>query len=234
MKINFKLDAAYDEEVAIEMLKGPTWVYRAGNMGITSELAKKLHESEGTSLIAAKAEFHTIVVATYNEFGSLIDQARVNYQASWDKIISEFSQTVEELTVPWYYPEYIVNVTYFNRGISNWNGNVVGRWWKEDADQQRRITAHEILLAHFFSIHRNRYSTSGLTDQKVWELAEIFAFAMTGLEPKLTKFWPWDTSGYYTNHNYPQLVDLQNRLKEPFISRISFDEYVKKGISLQV
>lgn len=107
-------------------------------------------------------------------------------------------------------------ITHFRPGLSNWNGNRVGRWWQENLYTQRRITAHEILLAHDLSIYRGHFSDSGLNDRQIWALAEIAALALTGLERKLRKFWPWDGRGYYTNHNYPQIVELQNGLKGPF------------------
>lgn len=103
---------------------------------------------------------------------------------------------------------------------------------KKTHTHKRRITAHEILLAHYFSIVRNNYKDSNLTDRQIWALAEISSFALTGLDEDIRKFWPWDTRGYYTDHNYPELVELQNALKEPFINRKSFDEYIEKGIFL--
>lgn len=87
-------------------------------------------------------------------------------------------------------------------------------------------------MAHYFSICRNLYPESGLSDEQVWKLAEIAALALTGLESRLRKFWPTDKTGYYTDHNYPELVELQEQLKEPFLSRESFDEYIEKGIQL--
>jgi len=232
MKIIFEIDPKYDKQCILTMLRKPDWKYRAKEMDLPLNLVEKLNKAEGKDLKKAERELDKIVKATYKKFGQSIKKACTEYQRSWNKIIDEFSETVGRLSVPWFYPEYVVKVTHFNPGISNWNGNVVGRWWKEDYDKQRRITAHEILLAHFFSIHRNLYKDSGLTDRQIWALAEIFAFAMTGLEPQITKFWPWDESGYYTNHNYPDIVDLQNELREPFLKRKSFDEYVKKGIEL--
>ena len=139
---------------------------------------------------------------------------------------------MEKKSVPWFFEEYVCKVTHYNRGLSNWNGNVVGRWWREDAHKQRRITAHEILLAHYFSIHRNNYKDSGLDDKQIWALAEIFSFAMTGLDADIKKFWPWDKKGYYTDNNYPEIVELQLALKEPFLKMKSFEDYVEKGINL--
>jgi len=232
MRLEFIIDPHYDFEMVVYMLRGKDWEYRATNMGLDVELVKRVNISEGKELEKAKVELKSVVLKTYSDNSDLMENARKKYQKSWDLIIDEFSSTVENISVPWFYNKYIVNVTHFNKGLSNWNGNVIGRWWKEHPDKQRRITAHEVLLAHFFSIHNNLYKDSGLSKEQVWALSEIFALALTGLEPLITKFWPWDTKGYYTNHNYPQIVDLQNALRKPYLNRKDFNVYVLKGIEL--
>ncbi len=232
MKIEFKIDPHYDYEMTVHMLRGKDWEYRAKKMGLDVDLGKRINICEGKELKKAQEELENIVSGIYKDLGLTIQKAKEDYQKSWNLIIDEFSSTVEEITVPWFYDKYIVNVIHFNRGLSNWDGNIVGRWWKEDPDRQRRITAHEILLAHFYTIHRRLYKDSGLDGEQIWALSEIFAFALTGLEPRISKFWPWDTDGYYTDHNYPQIVDLQDSLKDPFLNRKSFDEYVNKGVAL--
>jgi len=95
----------------------------------------------------------------------------------------------------------------------------------------RRTTAHELILSHYFEIYKRHYKAEGLKDGQVWALAEIASFALTSLTDDVKKFWPWDTE-HYTNHNYPHIVDMQNNLKQPFLKRENFDDYIKKGISL--
>ncbi len=95
----------------------------------------------------------------------------------------------------------------------------------------RRITAHELILSHYFEIYRHKYSETNLKDGQVWALAEIAAFALTSLPSKVKKFWPWWTD-YYTNHNYPHIVAIQNELKDAFLKRKSFEEYMLKGFEL--
>ena len=94
----------------------------------------------------------------------------------------------------------------------------------------RRITAHELILSHYFEIYKRHYKKEGLTDGQIWALAEIAAFALTSLTPEVKNFWPWNTE-YYTNHNYPHIVDIQNQLKMIFLEK-KFDEYVKAGINI--
>ncbi|MBU1132851.1 MAG: hypothetical protein ABIA11_04165 [Patescibacteria group bacterium] len=232
MRLEFKIDPHYDFKMTVHMLRGKDWEYRAKSMGLSKDLVKRINSCVGRELKEAEKKLEDIVANIFKDFSVDIERAKSGYQKSWDLVIDEFSNTVADISVPWFYDKYIVNITNFNRGISNWDGNIIGRWWREDFDKQRRITAHEILLAHFYTIHRRLYEDSGLDREQIWALSEIFAFALTGLEPRINKFWLWDTKGYYTNHNYPQIVDLQNALKEPYLSRKNFNEYILKGIIL--
>lgn len=231
MKIKFVIDKDYDAEIFFSLLQGKHWESRISGSGIDPQLALRIHHAktkETRELL--KTELQKIVDQTYDKCLLYIENSKELYQKSWDEIIGDFSKAVAGLTKPWFFKEYVCVVTHFCQGVSNWNGNIIGRTWKENPFTQRRITAHEIILAHYFSIIRKYYPNSGLTDKQVWTLAEIAAWALTGLELRLMKFWPWDTKGYYTDHNYPELVDLQLRLKEPFLKKKNFNEYIKIGI----
>lgn len=232
MVIKFVIDQDYDLKMVLHMLSRKDWKHRAERMGIDLNIAKAVNRSKETNSENIFKELRDLVENEYAEVISFMEKTKQQYKQSWDEIMIDFSKTIEELTVPWFYDEYTCVITNFNPGISNWNGNTIGRWWKENPYTQRRITAHEILLAHYFSIHRNRFPDSGLTDQQIWALAEIAGFALTGLETRLKKFWPWDNRGYYTNHNYPHIVQLQEQLRDPFVNRKNFNEYIKKGIAL--
>jgi len=170
----------------------------------------------------------------YQDSLECLKEAQKLYQKSWNEINDKFSNYIEKETgYKWFYPVYYCVVSVIHPGISNWGtNNKIIRWWKENLHTQRRITAHELILSHYFEIYKHHYKEHKLADNQVWALAEIAAFALTGLTDKVKQFWPWDYSGYYTNHNYPQIVDLQNKLKQPFLKRKSFDEYIKKGIEL--
>lgn len=155
------------------------------------------------------------------------------YQESWDEIGDDFSKYIEKTTgYNWYYDKYDCVVSVVHPGCSNWgNAPKIVRIWKENPYSMRRITAHELILSHYFEIYKRNYERESLSDNQVWALAEIAAWALTSLTPEVNKFWPWDVE-YYTNHNYPQLVSLQNELKEAFLDRESFNEYIKTGITL--
>lgn len=155
------------------------------------------------------------------------------YQKSWDEINDEFSKYVERITgYKWFYPEYKCIISVATAGMSNWGGsNVIVRHWKENPYFMRRITAHELILSHYFHIYKKYYSHEKLTDGQVWALAEIASWALTSLTPDVKKWWPWNTE-YYTNHNYPHIVQIQLKLKNKFLKRKNFDEYIKEGIKL--
>ncbi len=155
------------------------------------------------------------------------------YQKSWDEINKEFSDYIEKETgYKWFHKEYKCVITAMIPGMSNWgDSNRIARHWKENSYFMRRITAHELILSHYFHIYKKHYKKEGLKDGQVWALAEIAAWSLTSLTPKVKKWWPWNAE-YYTDHNYPHVVNLQNKLKPIFLKRKNFDEYIKKGIQL--
>ena len=155
------------------------------------------------------------------------------YQKSWNEINKEFSEYIEKTTgYKWFYPKYECVVSVIHPGISNWGHSPkIVRHWRENPYYMRRITAHELILSHYFEIYKRKYEKEKLTDGQVWALAEIAAWALTSLTPQIKKWWPWNTE-YYTNHNYPHIVQLQNDLKPIFLNRKNFDDYIKEGIKL--
>lgn len=234
MTLRFIIDKDYDHQMCFVMLRSDDWESRATSMGINYQLAKSIHDASNDPHQKSLRALTTVVNQTYESALPFMKKTKDWYQQSWNAIIEAFSLAVQDLTYPypWEYDEYTCVLTHFSEGISNWNGTVIGRWWRENPYTQRRITAQELLIAHYFSIHRRYFPASGLHDDQIWQLAEIAAFALTGLEQRLKAFWPWDTSGYTAAHNYPFLIELQENLKQPFINRKSFQEYIESGIAL--
>jgi len=168
-----------------------------------------------------------------NEKFKFLESAIDLYKESWDKINDEFSDYIERVTgYKWFYDDYECVVSVIHGGMSNWgNAPKIVRSWKENPYSMRRITAHELILSHYFEIYKRNYEEENLTDGQVWALAEIAAFALTSLTPEVKEFWPWNAE-YYTEHNYPHIVEIQNELKGVFLNMKNFDEYIEKGISL--
>lgn len=184
----------------------------------------------GTSNKIVRKHFDDI----YKNSTRYLKYTQKEYQIAWDEIGPNFFRYIaKETGYEWFYPEYKCVVSVAAQGISNWgDAPIIVRGWKENPYSQRRITAHELILSHYFEIYKRHYSEYGLSDNQVWALAEIAAFALTSLTETVKKFWPWDFTGYYTNHNHPQIVSLQNRLKKSFIERKKFDDYILAGIKM--
>lgn len=155
------------------------------------------------------------------------------YQTSWNEIGNIFSAYVEKTTgYNWFYKSYECVLSVDVRGESNWgNAPKIMFWWKENPCVMRNNVAYELILSHYFEIHKRNYKDSGLTDGQIWALAEIAAMALTSLTPEVKMFWPWDI-GYYTCHNYPHILEIQNKLKNIFLNRKDFDEYITAGIRI--
>ena len=149
------------------------------------------------------------------------------YQKSWDEINKEFSDYVEKITgYKWAFKEYKCVISVINPGASNWGGSsIILRWWKDNPYFMRRITAHELIIHHYFEIYNRKFKNEGLADEQVWALAEIAAYTLTSLPKEVKKWWPWNTNyfgSYYSNTGYPQLDELRRKLKQPFLKRKRF------------
>jgi hypothetical protein len=206
------------------------------------EMTLHMHSLHMTSVIESEAISRKSLEEQYKKELPKLESKRKEFQLEWDKINDKFSRYVEKVTgYNWFYPEYECVLSFNIRGASNW-GKVI---WGDIPKIVRgydvptnswyftRITAHELILAHYFEIYRRYYDKEGLKDGQVWALAEIAAFALTSLTPEAKTFW--SNTEYYTNHNYPQIVELQNELKSTFIKTAAkgdFDSYIKKRIEL--
>jgi len=157
------------------------------------------------------------------------------YQKSWDKINDEFFETVEKITgFSWKHKIYFCVLSPFRIGISSWGGDKIVRTWRENPYSMRKITAHELLISHIFTILERDFKNENLTNKEKWALAEISAFAIAGLEKKMLKFWPWilEEEKYPLNHNYPELYNLQKKLKPIYQKKRNFKEFFQKAIKI--
>lgn len=222
--LRFIKDQKYDAEMILEMIKG------GDEQGI-SEFAKTTSTSPEIAMKISRGDkklAEKIANKKYAEVGSKHEAVIEAYQQGWNEIDQRFFNRLVELTkFPLAHKNYECVVSLFHLGISNWGGNKVVRIWNEDAHKQRRITAHELIISHFFSLMHKHYPE--VSDQKIWQLAEIYAFAITGLDPIMKSFWPWDNSGAYTDHNYPDLVKLQESLTPLFAN---IEAFIEKGLAL--
>ncbi len=154
------------------------------------------------------------------------------YQSSWDEINDNFFTVAAQKTgSAWKHKRFVCILSPVHRGVSNWGGNTIIRGWQENPFSMRKITAHELLISHLFSILNEHWQN--LTDKQKWAIAEIAAFAITGLEKEMLRFWPWisQEEQYPLNHNYPELYDLQKALKKIYQEQ-PFAIFFQKAITL--
>ena len=171
----------------------------------------------------------------YKRVGRYLNKTKVLYQSSWNEINDEFFKAIKEITgYSWKYKIYFCVLSPFHKGISSWGGNKIIRSWKENPYTMRKITAHELLISHIFTIFERDFKNGNLFDKQKWVLAEISAFAITGLEKRMLKFWPWasEEEKYPLNHNYPELYELQRILKPIYEKKKNFKDFLEKSIKI--
>lgn len=233
--LKFIIDKEYDARMAYQMLRSgdPAGLEsRAASMGLEIDWAKKINL---LSWSKAKRTIELIVKEKYRTIGKKLDQTKTWYQKSWNEIDKKFFAFIAKKTeYKWQYKLYYCVVSAFHPGISNWGGNKIVRIWSENPFTMRRITAHELIIAHIFFIFHNDPKYQGvLEDNQIWKIAEIRAWCLTGLELAIIKFWPWVPKHrlFYTNHNYPMLVDMQIRLGEIY-PKLKFNDFLDKAVEM--
>lgn len=224
--LKFILDKKYDTEMVYHMVK--SGIYKnekdaSEKLGLSLELVKKLSKADKYQQI--ENELTKFADGKYECTEKYLISTIIQYQKSWDEIDAKFFNRLEKLSGSKIkYKKYYCVVSLFHDGVSNWNGNKIIRHWDRNPYTQRRITAHEIIIAHFFSVARSKYEK--IDENKIWKLAEVYAFALTGLDKEMMSFWPWDKTGNYTNHNYPELIKLQKSIGPKMLKK-SIEQIVK-------
>jgi len=214
---------------------------RAKLMRISEELLEKMCDAK--SFDEAEKCIKEIVEERYKKYHKQIEDALKSYQESWDEINDVFSERIEQITEhKWKFDEYLVVLSPFHPGVSNRNDNKVIRWIFEDPKGQRRITAHEILMIHIWDILDEKFSDYYKDpDPKeecekifhLWALNEITTVAILGLEPELNELWSEKSKGFDPFlTNYPQLNVLKMRLKDTYLKKTNFQDYLNKSITL--
>jgi len=205
---------------------------RADSMGLELSFAEKVNKStpeEALKLI------ESVINQKYEALGDKLETICRWYQKSWDEINDQFFSFVALKTKhEWQFSEYFCVVSVIHPGLSNWTSNKIVRIWSENPFDMRKITAHEMIVAHIFSIFHNDPKYQGkLEDMQIWKIAEIAGWCLTGLESDIIKLWPWIPKEklFYTNHNYPQLVSLQLKLKEVYLKEKDFDKFLDIAIN---
>ena len=232
-KIIFIEDKQYDQMMIYNILKSddPAGLEsRARSMGIDIELAKEIKKSN--SYLDVKVEIDKLVKDRYEQKANEIIQSINDYDKSWELITRDFSNEIESLTnEKWFHNIYQCVVSPFHPGISNWYGNKIIRKSGENPIEQRRITAHEIVLSEVFQICRKYYSKEQIDEWKVWAIAEITTVLLLDNQD-LLQYWGSyiPQQNYFSRSNYPQLAELEEHLRIAYKKRSNFKEYIDESV----
>jgi len=229
-RLKFIIDKQYDAKMIFYMLKNKDYAvikYQSEVMGIDFKTSLEISKIRNFNL--AKKIIFEIVDKQYYRLRNKLKDVKINYQKSWDQIDKQFFKRLEEITnFSVQYDHYYCVVSVFHIGISSWGGNKIVRKYDEDYLKQRKITAHEIIISHFFSLMNEKYPNIK-DDQKIWQLAEIFAFAVTAKDKIFTKLWPWEKNDIDFDHNYKELISTQKKLA-PILLSHGLNEFIKVGL----
>ncbi len=200
--LKFIIDKNYDSQMVrvILQINDPAGLEsRAKSMGIELSVAEKINKSNQEK---ANKLIESIINQRYEAIGDKLETTRQWYQQSWDEINDDFFNFIAKKTSHnWQHQEYFCVVSVIHPGLSNWGGNKIVRIWSENPFTMRRITAHELIISHIFSIFHN-----------FWP-------------------WVPKHRLFYYDHNYPMLVELQKKLAEIYKKAKNFDEFLDKAIN---
>lgn len=172
-----------------------------------------------------------LVEQKYKKILPYLKNSVKTYQSSWGKINKQFSELVVRKTQSdWKYKNYYCVVSAYHEGISSWGGDTITRRWSINPDTQRPVTAHELTLSHFWSMMEKNEKTKNWTDDKKWQYSEILSWCLLGLEDDFYKFWPWlpGSHRFPLNHNYPDLVPLQKKLRTVYLQEKNFKKFLDR------
>lgn len=231
-KVKFVTDKKIDEQMVYSMIQSndPTGNWnRAQTMGLNREQfneikSKKTYED-------AKKIISKIAEPRYKGLSNLIKEKEKLSQKEWNKINDFFFEKTEEITKQkWKYTKYKVVVSVFHPGVAPREQNFIVRGFNQLPDE--RITAHELFMGNLWTILDSKYGGK-INDMKLWAINEITTDAILGLEPSLNKLWSDNMKGYDNFlTNYPQLEKLKMKLKDVYLNKKSFTDYLDKAIKI--
>ncbi|MEI7616522.1 MAG: hypothetical protein WCJ54_07385 [Actinomycetota bacterium] len=230
-RLIFIQDKQYDSEMIYHMLNGKEevdYISRRNSMEIPERYARRIADASTYKDVGSLIRL--ITEKRYMEIGVKLSKKIELYQKSWDQMDSLFFTRLTRLTnMSIQFENYYCVVSAFHTGISNWGGNKIARHYDEDPLKMRRTTAHELIISHIFAYMHKKHRE--LTNHIIWQLAEVYAFAVIGLDKVMTGFWPWDKIAVAVDHDYPELVPLQNKLNDVAIKG-PFEKYITEGTKI--
>jgi hypothetical protein len=206
------------------------WEHRSRSMGLEPSVAARIKAAREPAEVADL--LNRVVEARYRWFGARLPALRDEYEREWARLVRRFSDVVTELTGrPWYYRDYVVVVSAFHRGISNWYGNLVACDAAFSLEFKRRMVAYEVTLSHVFHVVRSRHAPAAVDDWRVWAFAEVTTVLLLA-DARLAPEWPSAPrpGTYFAGSGYPQLAPLEAELLRLFAARRSFEDYVDRAV----
>lgn len=237
MKLIFKIDRHYDEEMLLEFL--PTNEIKK-NIDDFAKILRIDREDLQKKIKKYSSNINKIVAATVKEkFAKILPYMKNSvhsYQKYWNNINDDFFALVTKKTgAPWKHKTYYCVVSAFHEGISSWGKNTVARIWSVNPDTQRPVTAHEIVLSHFWTMLENDPLSQKWDDNKKWQYSEIFSWCLLGLNDEFVQFWPWllEEHRWPLHHEYPEIIPLQKKLVVLHKKYKNFNQFFVASLQLE-
>ncbi len=236
MKLTYKIDKKYDEAMIYEFLPPGG---KNNKQGLADLL--RLDSDDLSKLLKDKKLDLNKIIAycvhdKYHQLLPYLKNSAADYQKSWDKINKAFFKMVASKTgQAWKYQEYFCVISAYHEGISSWGGNIIARRWSINADTQRKVTAHELVLSHFWTMLDNHDISKHWSEEQKWQYSEILSWCLLGLDPDFYKFWPWALKSHLfpINHQYHDLLPLQNKLKNLYLKSSDFPSFFEAALRLK-
>lgn len=200
----------------------------APKLPLPLDLVKKIAISKEKNAYKIMAEY-------YAQSFFVMKKTLIFYQNSWNEINDQFFKTATKITGnTWRHTNYQCVLSPFVGGMSTWEGNKIIRNFWEHPLLMRKITAHELLISLVFTTLEKKFTEEKLSHKQIWALTEISAFAITGLESQMLKFWPWtrEDQKYPLNHTYSELYGVQAKLKKNYLKKKKFDKFLAYAVKL--
>ncbi len=166
----------------------------------------------------------------YKQNKGKINIRKRQYKKDWTKINKIFFKEIEKIIkYKWKYRKYEIVLSLFHQGLAP-----KGQPWiivgiEHSPKKCMRIIAHEILLSHLRYVFDKKYKK--INQNKLIILSEITANALLGLEPKLKRLWEKLKYDEFLK-TYPQLTRLKIKLKDIYLHKKDFKDYLNKAIKI--
>ncbi|MFA5131243.1 MAG: hypothetical protein WC467_02350 [Patescibacteria group bacterium] len=233
MRLIFKIDKKYDEAMILDIIPRDAKKNKPELAELLRIDIEELADVLQNKKLSLKKAVSILVNNKYKRISAYLKSSALDYQKSWDKMNDDFFKLVSTKTgQAWKYKKYYCIISAYREGISSWGGNIVARRWSINADVQRRMTAHEIVLSHFWTMLENNNISRKWPNKKKWQYSEIFSWCLLGLDKDFIIFWPWllKKDLFPLNHQYHDLVPLQIKLKDLYFKSNNFVDFFENAI----